>query len=411
VPEIPFLVRWGGVLWPVLLVPLAVVGAIAASRLRRRLDRARIANAVAAAATVGEHPASVMQAGLVASPVSPRVRIEFIVLGFLAGGLLGLFALRIAAAAALEPWSRDADAMATPAGCAGERRSGFGIDDFRLAIASLSPFHRTTAFRTLEYRLRQSAAWCPHDDALLDRLVEVADLAGSCAADVLLDHRKYAFAAETGEACADSGGGVPAAAARMALGRVDLASRDLERADPWLLGAAPEFVVATHLLAGRIDVAAREARRLATVVHRRQPWRRPLAETLACVADALEARRGNRAALQSLSDAADDEPSRTCSELLDWALAPLNPVEPVADDSRRPDVPAPPESDLEDCCWHCPAFRPEPCVRRQRTAAEASGDRAAVDRLDRILATYDRARADESIAFPLEMLSRTGTPR
>jgi len=71
----------------------------------------------------------------------------------------------------------------------------------------------------------------------------------------------------------------------------------------------------------------------------------------------------------------------------------------------RPAAEADPGVGVE-CCWRCPAFRPEPCVRWNGTFAHQLGDRPTFERLDRVIAAYDRARADDSIAFPLEILSR-----
>jgi hypothetical protein len=178
-----------------------------------------------------------------------------------------------------------------------------------MVIAAATPLRRVEAMARLA---------ADEDPAHADQAVALAELSGDCdaAGDLALHHGRLAAARASAERC-----GRPdlAAYALHATGDFEGASAALARAPDELPGVRPRdgsrdpirarrLRLRIHLLAGRFTLAAGEARRFAALLAERRDDPQGAATppdngapTAVCLADALAARGGDRAALSRLS--------------------------------------------------------------------------------------------------------------
>jgi hypothetical protein len=166
--------------------------------------------------------------------------------------------------------------------------------DRRAQLLAATPLHRKRAVAGYTEMLDAEVRRGPPDPALIERLVTARLAAGGCeqAVRMLMDHGRFARAEAIAQGC-----GKPLLAARAAFERGDFEAA----ARAWDAGAAGVtdglellFGLRAHLLAGHVREAAAVARRTATQL-------RDLDRSeLDCLADALAARAGDRAAAEAL---------------------------------------------------------------------------------------------------------------
>lgn len=177
------------------------------------------------------------------------------------------------------------------------------------SILAVTPFHRAEALGSLASVLE---GWHDEVPAALELLAALREAGDGCgeAATLWIEHGQLERGAAQAEAC---GADETAARAWYVAGDFARASRALERAraaperpEPLVQGYGGEkesrrFGVLIHLLAGRPDLAATEARALAAVIwgpsyHKDHPHFDERAGIARCLADAIDARRGDMAA-------------------------------------------------------------------------------------------------------------------
>jgi hypothetical protein len=161
-----------------------------------------------------------------------------------------------------------------------------------VSIIAATPFRSASAMEAigdaLDVRDDSEPAW-------IERRVALHTVRGDCeaAANAVIHHEQLERGAEMAERC---GQHESAAHASYAAGDFARASASWERADSRKGGEVDmRFGVRVHLLAGRVALAAAEARRLADKVASYQNDIDPV-ERARCLADALDARAGDEGA-------------------------------------------------------------------------------------------------------------------